>query len=160
MLKIYNYRELFIQCHWINFLNPHSHPHTYTYTHTHAHKHTCACTWPRVPRVPYLYTQQRRNVSPSLVLCDHFPGGGILELQTGSSWEWPFIVCLFWEWLGDCCENRSLGHYGCTKEWWNALCYRFNFYIPQQFNLNHHWKFISSHPLKPGMVIPKGALVP
>ena len=38
-----------------------------------------------------------RNVSPSLVLCDHFPGGGILELQTGSSWEWPFIVCLFWE---------------------------------------------------------------
>ena len=38
-----------------------------------------------------------RNVSPSLVLCDHFPGGGILELQNGSSWEWPFIVCLFWE---------------------------------------------------------------
>ena len=38
-----------------------------------------------------------RNVSPSLVLCDHFPGGGILELQTGSSWEWPFNVCLFWE---------------------------------------------------------------
>ena len=38
-----------------------------------------------------------RNVSPSLVLCGHFPGGGILELQTGSSWEWPFIVCLFWE---------------------------------------------------------------
>ena len=38
-----------------------------------------------------------RNVSPSLVLCDHFPGGGKLELQTGSSWEWPFIVCLFWE---------------------------------------------------------------
>ena len=26
-----------------------------------------------------------RNVSPSLVLCDHFPGGGILELQIGSS---------------------------------------------------------------------------
>ena len=38
-----------------------------------------------------------RNVSPSLVLCVHFPGGGILELQTGSSWEWPFIACLFWE---------------------------------------------------------------
>ena len=38
-----------------------------------------------------------RNVRPSLVLCDHFPGGGILEVQTGSSWEWPFIVCLFWE---------------------------------------------------------------
>ena len=38
-----------------------------------------------------------RNVSPSLVLCDHFPGGGILELQIGSSWEWPFIVYLFWE---------------------------------------------------------------
>ena len=38
-----------------------------------------------------------RKVSPSLVLCDHFPGGGILELPTGSSWEWPFIVYLFWE---------------------------------------------------------------
>ena len=38
-----------------------------------------------------------RNVSPIFVLCDHFSGGGILELQTGSSWEWPFIVCLFWE---------------------------------------------------------------
>ena len=38
-----------------------------------------------------------RNVSYALVLCDHFPGGGILELQTGSSWKWPFIVCLFWE---------------------------------------------------------------
>ena len=38
-----------------------------------------------------------RNVSPSLVLCDHFPGGGILELQTGSSSEWTFIVSLFWE---------------------------------------------------------------
>ena len=33
-----------------------------------------------------------RKVSPSLVTCDHFPGGGILEIQTGSSWEWPFIV--------------------------------------------------------------------
>ena len=38
-----------------------------------------------------------RNFSPSLVLCDHFPGGGILELQTGSSWEWPLAICLFWE---------------------------------------------------------------
>ena len=38
-----------------------------------------------------------RNVSPSLVLCDHFPGGGILKLQIGSSWEWPFIAYLFWE---------------------------------------------------------------
>ena len=38
-----------------------------------------------------------RIMSPSLVLFNHFPGGGVLELQTGSSWEWPFIVCLFWE---------------------------------------------------------------
>ena len=28
-----------------------------------------------------------RNVSPSLVLCDHFPGGGILELGNRSGKE-------------------------------------------------------------------------
>ena len=33
-----------------------------------------------------------RNVSPSLVLSDHFPGGGILELQCRSGKERPFMV--------------------------------------------------------------------
>ena len=39
-----------------------------------------------------------RNVSPSLVLCDHVPGGGILELQTGPG-DWVklgmAIYCMF-----------------------------------------------------------------
>ena len=33
-----------------------------------------------------------RNVSPSLVLSDHFSGGGILELGNRSGKELPFMV--------------------------------------------------------------------
>ena len=57
-------------------------------------KHT---VWPHGSLRKYKESVLLRNVSPFLVLSDLFPGGGILELQTGSSWEWPFIVCLFWE---------------------------------------------------------------
>ena len=47
-----------------------------------------------------IYHYQRRCITGKRQplfgpICDHFPGGGILELQTESSWEWPFIVDLF-----------------------------------------------------------------
>ena len=63
------------------------------YSYFHIYISHCGLKFGTIPKEGVLL----RNVSPSLVLCDHFPDGEILELQIGSSCEWPFIVCLFLE---------------------------------------------------------------
>ena len=47
-----------------------------------------------------------RNVSPSLGLCDHFPGCGILNYGPGRAWS--LMVCIFQGVPRDTSNNRSL----------------------------------------------------
>ena len=49
-----------------------------------------------------------RNISPSLGLCDHFPGSGILNYRPDR--DWSLRVCYF----GDTSENRCYWHHNYT----------------------------------------------
>ena len=73
--------------------------------------------------------------------------GHLLYVYFGSDWGTLVKIGL----LGTMAAPKSGGMHFAK--------YCFNFYILQPFNLNHNLKFISSTPLKQGMVILKRVLV-